>query len=997
MTERPDVPVPARFGAPPGTDAASDSERALTWHPPGGEPLTLAYDETGTVLAPLRLDIGPLALAIPAGARLTQADDDSARLDGELRFGPGDESVAVDDVTIALGGPDPGRVTFTGELPPDWLQASIRYFWIAPNESTPRGLRYDVFAAAARTRAAITIQPARPADGEANRLGLLDDESGRATFVSTAGRAVTLALLPERSFVASQWDPSLGTSYFTLDGDYRLEGPTAPTGPAVDLLLGLSGLEFGRVPDPAVMQFVAGAPAFAPGFGTPSPTSLTSHCPTTENPVTTAWVYFADDVAPGVTGGYYCEPLQAGMFQRADGDPALHQAPLRAASFPPGGAGVLGAPRPSFPAVPYAGATREQPDTSWDTLARFEQDVLSPERTRAIDALNGPAAASSSAAAAGPSGLYVTPQGFLSQFDSGGDWMSFVAARATGPPGVHDVQFKDVKGALRRALLSSQLFLVVSSPEMLQDWCTPSGELLIDGWRFQVDLSNWSRDPGTILIVKACAASIAELAAHPERWTEASAFNTNPDETAKALAKVVADAAHGGEYFARTVMHDWNGVLYLNVPIPSGAFPPELAGLAAGMHGGPLLAHHLGIDGSPIHAEVGLGIGQSTVFALIDYADPGDLDTPDDYAFKVLSLRVAFANSHITAFHSEVELLVRRLFGEPCQLVDGKHGDNLLFLGTWQRHGSESSYSFRTTEADLFTITSEVLETLTVTGAEFTTVAEPAQDGSVRSLFTLAGTLRFEALTDFDVFSFGTRRDASSAVIDAPGLAVANLAVEMRSDANGNIVSLRFDASGALVDLGRSGARGDALYTRFPLRVTSLIQGGAATDPDEETPATPAELGYSPVATPLTAGPLSSERWYGLAMDLDFGAAGGLAQTLDMTGSLLAAWSPSPSGTDVQVGLRFPGAQEGGQGMTIMGPLRLNVGKIRFLREASGAYLLRLDTIALGFLGLRFPPGGRTNLLLFGNPDPRASGNRLGWYGAYKKDQPKPLPPPRST
>jgi hypothetical protein len=951
-----------------------------------GPDLSLTYDDDGAVLAPLALALGPLALRIPAGARLT-THDDGALLAGALRLTLGDAAVDVDEVTI---GADAGALTFVTTLPPDWLAASIRYFWIPPGGAAPHGLRYDVFTPQAPAQMAVSIHPGRPWDVAVNQLCAREDDDAVAAFVSTGGRAISLGLLAYRSTLVPQWDPAAKLSYFTLHGDYRLVGPTAPTGPSVDVLLGLSGLEFARVPDPAVMRFVAGAPAFAPGFETASPRSLTAVCPGSPEPVTTAWVYFDDYVAPGLTGGYFCEPLAAGMFQRADSDVILHQAPLKAAEFPPG-AGVLGAPSASFPAVPYAAATPEPSELSPELLTRFEEDVLTPERTRAIDALNR--APDGVAVAPGPVGLYVTPQGFYSQFDPGGEWMSMVAARGTGPTGFRDVAFKDVRDALRRALLSSQLFLVVSAPDLLAKYCTPSGELDLDGWTFRVDGANWSKDPPTILIIKACEASIAELAAHPERWTEADAFNHDPAAVAQQLSDVVASAASGGEFFAKTVMHDWDGVLYLNVPIPARSFPPELQGLAAGIKKGALVAHHVGAAGSPIHAEVGLWIGQSSIFALIDYADPGDIPSADvDYDFKVLSLRVLFANSHITAFHSEVELLVRRLFGEPCQLVGGEHGDNLLFLGTWQRHGNETAYSFRTTEANLFTITSEVLETLTVAGAEFSTTAE--QTGGLRSLFTLAGTLRFEEIAAFDVFSFGTPPDQSSADIDAPGLAVAGLAVEMLADADGKIVSFSFDAAHTITDLGRSGARSGGLYARFPLRLTSLIQGGAAAD-GAETPATPAALGYTPVATPLSAGALSPDRWYALAMDLDFGAAGGLAQTLDMTGSLLAAWSPAGDGTSAQVALRLPGMEEGNRAITVMGPLRLNIGSIRFLREESGGYLLRLDTIALGFLGMKFPPGGRTNLLLFGNPDPQATGNRLGWYGAYKKDKPKPAPPPR--
>lgn len=181
------------------------------------------------------------------------------------------------------------------------------------------------------------------------------------------------------------------------------------------------------------------------------------------------------------------------------------------------------------------------------------------------------------------------------------------------------------------------------------------------------------------------------------------------------------------------------------------------------------------------------------------------------------------------------------------------------------------------------------------------------------------------------------------------------------------------------LDLAASTARPGSLYAKFPLAAIGLVQG--------EPGAKPASLGFLPVTTPLTAGSLA-RGWFGLSLTLDLGAAGGLAAATDLTAGLLASWSPTGNGTtDLQAGLRLPGSQAGGSGISLMGPLRIDIGAIRFLADAAGSgYLLRFETIALAFLGVRFPSGGRTNLLLFGDPDPDASGGRLGWYGAYRKD-----------
>ena len=50
--------------------------------------------------------------------------------------------------------------------------------------------------------------------------------------------------------------------------------------------------------------------------------------------------------------------------------------------------------------------------------------------------------------------------------------------------------------------------------------------------------------------------------------------------------------------------------------------------------------------------------------------------------------------------------------------------------------------------------------------------------------------------------------------------------------------------------------------------------------------------------------------------------------------------------------------------------------------------MMRFQNIALSLLSLKFPPGGQTNILLFGDPDPASTNSTLGWYVAYKKDAP---------
>jgi len=165
---------------------------------------------------------------------------------------------------------------------------------------------------------------------------------------------------------------------------------------------------------------------------------------------------------------------------------------------------------------------------------------------------------------------------------------------------------------------------------------------------------------------------------------------------------------------------------------------------------------------------------------------------------------------------------------------------------------------------------------------------------------------------------------------------------------------------------------------------------GSPPPPAPAPPATPAGLGFIPVESPLTAGS-PGPTWFGLELELSFGNPGGLAAKVPFTGALLASWAPAEKGYDVAVSLRLPGSTGGHKSLTLMGPLHLNIGRVSFLYDAdTSGYLLLLQNMALSFLGLSFPPGGKAEAVLFGDPDPSAASTTLGWYAAYAKDPPKP-------
>ncbi len=89
----------------------------------------------------------------------------------------------------------------------------------------------------------------------------------------------------------------------------------------------------------------------------------------------------------------------------------------------------------------------------------------------------------------------------------------------------------------------------------------------------------------------------------------------------------------------------------------------------------------------------------------------------------------------------------------------------------------------------------------------------------------------------------------------------------------------------------------------------------------------------------------------------------------------------------VSVGLKLPGSTGAKNELTVEGVLKITMFAVTLTYDGA-AFLLKLTGIALSLFGKSLPPGGSFDIFVFGDPDPAAGANSLGWYGAYKKDQP---------
>lgn len=1044
----------------------------------------IRFDRFGRVTLGTSIRFGGLELVITAGSTvelLRNPERFLIRCDRNRPNAHG--AIQSQQIEVGVKGREAGRITFSGSVPAAALDASIRYFYRRQEGGAgPNAFRFRVFEEGQGTVLVFdaSLDPSRPTDTERNVLTASRGGTLRTNFRTPTGRAITLSAIAGESRLASQWDPARQTAYTVLAGNWQLGIEATSTLPDVDVMLGLSGLEFGKVGTDAIMQFVPGGPSYAPNFPDAEGSgarSLTAICPDSQYEVTTSWIYFNDTLGfavaatgPSAPRGYYSQPQSAGLFTPEPGDPFLASLQLKVADFKPGVPGVFGSPHPSFPSAPYAGVDPAESDSA--LLGRFEVEVLSPTRSEVIFELNrtglGPRGIKESLAGpigltaptgptgpTGPSRAAVTPQGLFSTFSNDFSlWERLLLARTEN--GAQRLELTSIRDKLRAALLTNQLFLVVSDPAALLEYCSVQyrvtdqvlkeasqagipkeviekaafllgptyfsiayfepavkqalggdfekwgatlirlselAELVISGWKFVLAPRRW--DDKTILIVKFAERDVEGLIFDRSLWTMPDVFNRDPAATQEALKQIVEQAkaskAPELDYFKNTVLagrqtfggaEAWNGVLFLNVYVPPTEFPPELRGLAAGIDKDKFRAHHLGINVAPVEFRNGvIQPSNSSLFGLILYEDTEDLTYQGDpYDYKVLSLRVLFLNSEIAAFASQVELLVAELFGETSSLQNSTHGDNIILNGIWQKHGTKDSYVFAKEGDDVFKISSHVLDSVVISGAQFVTVIPEGgltAGSDIATQFVLRGSLRFKALEGFDLFSFGAAPGSEGA---GGRLSYSNLLISMTfTPGDESKPEFSFQAGQMAFDLASSAAREGSIYRKFPLQVTGMLQGTKS--------AKPADLGYIIIDSPLSPGSLG-ETWFGLVMSLSLGTQGGLAARTGFSATLLAAWAPGKLVYNVAVGLRLPGSEGGKKSLTIQGPLKLDIGRIAALfNKEEQAYLMRFENISLGFMSLKFPPGGRTNLLLFGDPDPKSTNQALGWYAAYKKDE----------
>lgn len=824
--------------------------------------------------------------------------------------------------------------------------------------------------------------------------------------------------------------------------------PLQATGKSLNLLGGLSGLEtFSFRPATAtysgdLLTFITGQAAYAEAYIAPSEASNETGTTTLNTNFTTAYIAISNGVSETTNNLYYAQPNGASLY--AAGYGVNQTSPGFLGFFEPVACTLkANAPLIPLPMVPYRGMNLEGQLTAQTNYNDFELRVLSTNRKLIL----GPAAKSgltqnksniaklraNNELTDSPLIYSTSPQGLLVQVDTAtNQWEQLVLAANTnvseaGNP-IITMEFLDLNPTLQSAFQTNQQFLVMSWNKPV----TPGGEdyvlygsqslpadfaneMVIEGWPFVADLP--LTDPNgvftNVMIFKFCTGTLMDRIKDSSTWTTPEVFNSTTNNNLQLLQQWATDyctaalnkyqAGDTNYYQFATIIQDpnWNGILLLKCDIRVSDFPPELQGLLAGIDLSRFYGHHFGINVNHISLDNDGKLTMSPVsslFGLIDYTDPvfdqnndnvatylkNVSNPPGNYNYKVLSLKVLFANSAIQNFNSFVQLSINNLFGTAIKPVN--NSNIIIFTGAYENHNGIPNYTFNETGDNLLALNSNAINGIEIVKASF--VTEQPQKGAdatmVNVKFSFWGFMNFAA-QEFDLYSFGSPLDnnGNNQFINGDGLSYSNMAINMRFAMDTSAIQLfTFDVSQMAYDLGQSNWRSGSLYGHFPLQLTGILTGDSTSQP--------AAQGYIPLPIPGMAGSSAwAGTWYGLVFNLNMGTMGALTNALGFNSALLMVWT---AGSNAEMGamIQLPGFSTQSKTLSLQGVLGLKVGNMQ-LQAAQNqeggnpvAYMLSMNQITLKFLSFNFPSSGAVNFYLFGDPNTDAQPSSLGWYLGYQ-------------
>jgi len=417
--------------------------------------------------------------------------------------------------------------------------------------------------------------------------------------------------------------------------------------------------------------------------------------------------------------------------------------------------------RTAFPMTPLAGVNIEPyaADVAVDTYETFEREVLVPTRDETIKRASpaalpaGPARSMRKLLAGTNTEKRTTPQGLVVDVDIA---TSRYTRLLLGSLDGTELAIDAPTTALQQALASPKVFLVIS--DLANIGTFTDNTVTMSAWNFVADITEAAADPvRSVMVMKfADGTPINDFLADTTRWTAPNSFtNSAPAMSTRLLGIVAGMRATASDAntdpdikkyvtaFLRDVIDEpnWSGTLVFDVSLGDpNEMPREIRGLLPGMVvtkpatdinnnavtaptnkvDPAFKAHHLRVDLANVNQDSSgeiLGIHNSSMFAMINYVNGNgavdgvtrwkDSTTTEivpvadvsDYSYRVKFMRVAFENSYIGSFTSEVTLRFHKLFKEiplTGAQPDGTTSVNSITLsGLLQQIDGIPTYVFR--------------------------------------------------------------------------------------------------------------------------------------------------------------------------------------------------------------------------------------------------------------------------------------------------------------
>lgn len=884
----------------------------------------------------------------------------------------------------------------------------------------------------------------------------LTDASLKSGFTTVLGRQILLAprdgskdpqgvstrfVLADRPVTATGQDQAY---FLTPMGALTVsQTGTATTG---ELICAYSATETFSFDDKDVLHFWPLQPAFVvnePATEKTEPRYL-------GDAATTSWISLTSDATQNI---YFSQPQGSPVYEDngQTGGTEIDAYQLKFKQIPAwpalGGAQSI-QNSPPVPMAPYGGL-KALTDAEAEPYQVLESKGINPARRQVLRntspsksfAPMTQVATRTAGITAGSLTYNMTPLGLVGGFDAGDIWQSTKFA-ISGAQKDKTLQFEDMGDALRTAFYQNQVFLVIDRDtdggKDLFTFDKSDATVELSDWFFDAQLQGENPDgvPPIVLVKFFRDKSIKDLVSDRSLWEGALTFSIDPDARQSEILKIIeqAEAAVASDptsiykgFVEAVTDPNFTGLLALNTALDLQKLPAVIKALLGGMvdekgnsNIAAFRAHHVGVSISDTGNGSGVTLDASSVFALVDYEDPGttnislqtrsetglarDLEVLDSifpcgangltcYGFKVIYLRALFTNNALSSFDAEVDLTVNNLFAVGVNLGNGDgtgatEDDNIIKInGSYSEHDGAQTYSFIAKKTYEFTFDNNTyLKKITFDKVQFSASEEESSNpttSTISSRFAVWGSMEFNELEFLDMFSFEKLSFADMGIVMSYQLIVnAQPAQPETKD-----LTLKFAPGNLRFDFGETKQRSndDSLLALLPFKLKSFLYS--------EKGQSISDLDYFGVSL-SSLGKVDTSPVFNFALifDLDLGSLGGLVGDLSaFKFSMILGWQP-PTGSNPDAlifGIQMPEA-DGKLELTIEGVLKISIEEfqLKYVDSTDDKLLvLAMHNSYMEILGTRIPPGNIFfDLAIFA---PTKGENKIGWIAALNAQDPE--------